>query len=80
MCIVIITPKVPVDLFMIQIALQAYFSSPVPSQSRVFQALLAELESAEPSLKSLEATMLSYLNEAILIAEEQSVTLFSCSR
>ena len=80
MCIVIITPKVPVDLFMIQIALQAYFSSPVPSQSRVFQALLAELESAKPSLKSLEAMTPRYLNEAILIAEEKSVTLFLRSR
>ncbi|KAF8810573.1 hypothetical protein BYT27DRAFT_7091579, partial [Phlegmacium glaucopus] len=43
----------------------------VPSQSRVFQALLAELESAEPRKESLETTTLSYLNEAILIAEEQ---------
>ncbi|KAF8803122.1 hypothetical protein BYT27DRAFT_7226149 [Phlegmacium glaucopus] len=49
----------------------AHFSTPVPSQSRVFQALLAELESAEPRKESLEAMTLSYLNEVILIAEEQ---------
>jgi hypothetical protein len=54
---------------------QAHFSTSVPSRSHIFQALLAELEAAEPSEKSLEATMLSYLNEAILIAEEQSVHL-----
>jgi len=37
-----------------------------------------ELGAAEPSdEKSLEATMPSYLNEAILIAEEQSVNMFT---
>jgi hypothetical protein len=54
---------------------QAHFSASVPSRSRIFQALLADIEAAEASEKSLEATTLSYLNEAILIAEEQLVNI-----
>jgi len=50
-----------------------HFCITVPSRNRVYQALLAELEETEPSEKSLKATIPSHLNEAIVIAEEQSV-------
>ena len=54
-----------------------YFIS-VPSRSRIYQALLAELE-AEPDKtpnENLTPTTPSFLNEAILIIEEQSVGSF----
>jgi hypothetical protein len=43
----------------------------VPSRSRVYEALLAEEAMSTTLKESLRATASSYLNEGILIQEEQ---------
>ena len=44
---------------------------PVPSRSRIYQALLVELETTKNADLTSELTIPSFLNEAILISEEQ---------